>query len=137
MAKPHCVFVPAARAAGCDLSVLLGRGIYLLNHLTEPIPPQITPILEQISIIESLLTEQPKYKSVIPMPNPKAKNTPPTPKGTLRGLLFVNRLVLIDGVSHSSDLNHFQCTKLLTTTIEKKAKGASKNSHVSHGMSNK
>jgi len=25
MAKPHCVFVPAARAAGCDLSVLLGE----------------------------------------------------------------------------------------------------------------
>ena len=24
MAEPHCVFVPAARAAGCDLSVLLG-----------------------------------------------------------------------------------------------------------------
>ena len=23
MAKPHCIFVPAARAAGCDLSVLL------------------------------------------------------------------------------------------------------------------
>ncbi len=23
IAKPHCVFVPAARAAGCDLSVLL------------------------------------------------------------------------------------------------------------------
>ena len=23
MAKPHCVFVPAAGAAGCDLSVLL------------------------------------------------------------------------------------------------------------------
>ena len=23
IAKPHCIFVPAARAAGCELSVLL------------------------------------------------------------------------------------------------------------------
>ena len=28
IAKPHCIFVPAARAAGCDLSVLLGACLF-------------------------------------------------------------------------------------------------------------